>query len=36
MGTAVNQRAMTAERTSLWAFERPDTLRRKLIQRAGS
>jgi hypothetical protein len=35
METMVKQRATTAKRTQLWAFERLDTLRRKLIQRAG-
>lgn len=35
METMVKQRATTAKRTQLWTFERLDTLRRKLIQRAG-
>jgi len=35
METMAKQRATTAKRTQLWAFERLDTLRRKLIQRAG-
>ena len=35
METMVKQRAMTVKRTQLWAFERLDTLRRKLSQRAG-
>lgn len=35
METMVKQRATTAKRTQLWAFERLDTLRRKLLQRAG-
>lgn len=35
METTDKQRATTAKRTPLWAFERLDTLRRKLIQRAG-
>jgi len=35
METMVKQRATTSKRTPLWAFERLDTLRRKLIQRAG-
>jgi hypothetical protein len=35
MQTTPMPRLTTAKRTSLWAFERLDTLRRKLIQRAG-
>jgi len=35
METMAKQRATTAKRTQLWTFERLDTLRRKLIQRAG-
>ena len=35
MQTTRMPRVTTARRTSLWAFERLDTLRRKLIQRAG-
>ena len=35
MKTMVKQLATTAKRTQLWAFERFDTLRRKLIQRDG-
>ena len=35
METMLKHRATTAKRTQLWAFVRLDTLRRKLIQRAG-
>jgi len=35
MQTTLKHRATTAKRTQLWAFVRLDTLRRKLIQRAG-
>ena len=35
MATAPKQRATTAKRTALWVFEKLDTLRKTIIQRAG-